>query len=169
MPCYALFYAHATCLISYPVAHYLAGEFDLSDTSCCGFSGSDSAEHNELKKRRVSRRLLQDSDSSVEHAEAVKQLPDSDSAPEHADTVTQVQDSPSAAHQEDPAQLLQETGVGFTKDEAPGRQLQAGNGCPAAAGPVDGVDWLTVSSSPPCSESRLWKFIWRAGAHQYAP
>lgn len=96
-PNYAQLYipaaSHATSL---DTCGCIAGQFDLSDTSCCGSGGSDSATHNELKRHRASRHMLQDTQLAV--------------------------------------------GQGVQA-----RQLQAGQGCPAANGPTNGVDWLTVS------------------------
>lgn len=48
----------------------ITGEFDLADPSCCGNSGSDDPAHGELKKRKASRLLLQDTSLPVSHAGA---------------------------------------------------------------------------------------------------
>lgn len=48
----------------------LTGEFDLADSSCCGNTGSDDPAHGELKKRKVSRLLLQDTSLPVSHTGA---------------------------------------------------------------------------------------------------
>ncbi|KAL3161738.1 hypothetical protein ABBQ38_008835 [Trebouxia sp. C0009 RCD-2024] len=44
------------------------GQFDLADSSCCGNTGSDDPAHGELKKRKSSRLLLQDTSLPVSHA-----------------------------------------------------------------------------------------------------
>lgn len=50
---------HAHFYVSLPIVH-CPGEFDLADASCCGNGGSDDPSHTELKKRKTSRLLLQD-------------------------------------------------------------------------------------------------------------
>ena len=52
----------------FSVSDGAVGQFDMSDASCCGASGSSVATHNELKKRRVSRHLLQEAGPIAELA-----------------------------------------------------------------------------------------------------